>query len=91
MSAWAYAEARRSVVNAAAWAKLDLLTGCSDSDEKVDKAEDPVASFPSLPSLLESVEKNAHDLATEILTILFPSPKHLWVGELSESMRGLIC
>ena len=34
-------------------------------------------------------EENVHDLATEILTILFPPPKHLSIGELSKSMRGL--
>ncbi len=37
----------------------------------------------------ESAEKNGHDFATEVLTILFPPPKHPWIGELSESMRGL--
>jgi hypothetical protein len=41
----------------------------------------PVESFPSLPCLRGSAEKNAHNLATEILTILFPPPKHPWIGE----------
>jgi len=46
-------------------------------------------SFPSISSLRGSAEKNAHNLATEIFTILFPPPKHPWIGELSESMLGL--
>jgi hypothetical protein len=35
------------------------------------------------------VETFAHNLGTEILTILFPPLKEPWIGELSESMRGL--
>jgi hypothetical protein len=34
-------------------------------------------------------EENVHDLATEILTILFPPRKHRSIGELSKSTRGL--
>jgi len=33
--------------------------------------------------------ESIHDLATEVLTILFPPPKHPSIGELSKSMRGL--
>ena len=36
-----------------------------------------------------SAEKNGHNLATGIPTILFPSPKHPWIAELSKAMRGL--
>jgi hypothetical protein len=56
---------------------------------RLDEVEGLIDSFPSLPSLHEFAEKNAHNLATEILTILFPPPEHPWIGELFGSMRGL--
>lgn len=59
--------------------------------ERLDEGEGLIETFPSVLSLREPVEKNGHNLATEILTILFPPPEHPWIGELSESVRGLKC
>jgi hypothetical protein len=55
----------------------------------LDEGQGRIETFQSVPALRGCTEKNGHNLATEILTILFPSPKHPWIGELSESIRGL--
>jgi hypothetical protein len=49
-----------------------------------------IEMFPLVLSVLGSAKKNAHNLVTEILTILFPPPKHPSIEEFSESMGGLI-
>jgi hypothetical protein len=64
---------------------LKLLSG----DHASDRLCDHLLWHSSVLSLRGSAEKNTHNLTTEIPTILFPPPQHAWIGELSESMRGL--
>ena len=55
----------------------------------LDEGEGLIEAFPSFLSVRGGTEGNVHNLVTEILTILFPPPKHAWIGELSKRMRGL--
>lgn len=49
-----------------------------------------IDTFPSAPLLYDSTEKDGHNLMTEIPTILFPAAKDFRIGELFESLLGLI-
>jgi hypothetical protein len=64
---------------------LKLLSGNHASDSLCDH----LLWHSSVLSLRGSAEKNTYNLTTEIFTILFPPPKHPWIGEFSESLRGL--
>jgi hypothetical protein len=46
--------------------------------------------FPLVLSVRGSAEKNDHNLGTEILAVLFPSPKHPLIVEFFARQRGLV-
>jgi hypothetical protein len=81
---------RSEVIVAAARAKPRAfpLIGLDGWAGTLDEEEGLLETSSSLSTGV--AEKHGHNFATEMRTILFPPPKHPWIGELSKSMRGLI-
>ena len=67
----------------------NLLIGFVCSGAKM-RGVGRIDTFPSAPLLYDSTEEDGHNLMTEIPTILFPAAKDFRIGELFESLLGLI-